>query len=93
MSLLGLGVSGLLVLQKTTFCFCTDRNFSLIHYSLHRKTCCKQIFTVADSIDLQERDLLGRPSGRWEDNIRMDLEEIGINVKNWVDLAQDRDYC
>ena len=29
---------------------------------------------------------------RWEDNIRMDLEEIGINVGNWVDSAQDRDY-
>ena len=24
--------------------------------------------------------------------IRMDLEEIGINAENWVDLAQDRDY-
>ena len=35
---------------------------------------------------------LGRPRRRWEDNIRMDLEEIGINVDNWVDLAQDRDY-
>jgi hypothetical protein len=34
-----------------------------------------------------------RPGGRWEDNIRMDLEEIGINAGNWVDLAQDRDYC
>ena len=32
---------------------------------------------------------LGRPRHRWEDNIRMDLEEIGINVGNW---AQDRDY-
>jgi hypothetical protein len=32
-------------------------------------------------------------SGRsWEDNIRMDLEEIGINAGNWVDSAQDRDY-
>ena len=31
---------------------------------------------------------LGRPRHRWEDNIRMDLEEIGINVGNWVDLAQ-----
>ena len=28
---------------------------------------------------------LGRPSRRWEDNIRMDLEEIGINAGNWVD--------
>ena len=28
----------------------------------------------------------------WEDNIRMDLEEIGINAGNWVDSAQDRNY-
>ena len=33
---------------------------------------------------------LGRPRHRWEDNIRMDLEEIGINAGNWVDSAQDR---
>ena len=35
---------------------------------------------------------LGRPRRRWEDNIRMDLEEIGINAENWVDSAQDRNY-
>ena len=35
---------------------------------------------------------LGRPRRRWEDNIIMDLEEIGINAGNWVDSAQDRDY-
>ena len=35
---------------------------------------------------------LGRPRGRWEDNIRMDLEEIGINAGNWVDSVQDRNY-
>ena len=35
---------------------------------------------------------LGRPRCRWENNIRMDLEEIGINAGNWVDSAQDRDY-
>ena len=35
---------------------------------------------------------LGRPRRRWEDNIRMDLEEIGSNVGNWVDSAQDRNY-
>jgi hypothetical protein len=33
---------------------------------------------------------LGRPIHRWEDNIRMDLKEIGINTRNWIDLAQDR---
>ena len=35
---------------------------------------------------------LGRPRRRWEDNIRMDLEEIGINAGDWVDSAQDRNY-
>ena len=29
----------------------------------------------------------GRPRHRWEKNIRMDLKEIGINTRNWVDLA------
>ena len=28
---------------------------------------------------------LGRPRRRWEDNIRLDFEEIGINAGNWVD--------
>ena len=27
-----------------------------------------------------------------EDNIRMDINEIGINMRNWVDLAPDRDF-
>ena len=35
---------------------------------------------------------LERARYRWEDNIRMDLKEIDINTKNWVELAQDRDY-
>ena len=34
---------------------------------------------------------LGRPRRRWEDYIRMDLKEIGINTRNWVESAQDRD--
>ena len=36
--------------------------------------------------------LMGRPRRRWEDNIRMGLEAIGINAENWVDSAQDRNY-
>ena len=45
--------------------------------------------------------LTGKPTGKrplgrrwhgWEDNIRMNLEEIGINAGNWVDSTQDRDY-
>ena len=35
---------------------------------------------------------LERPRRRWENNIRMELEEIGINAGNWVDSAQDRNY-
>ena len=35
---------------------------------------------------------MGRPRRRWEDNIRMDLEEIGVNTGSWVDSAQDRNY-
>ena len=35
---------------------------------------------------------LGRPRRRWEDNIRMDLEEIGIDTRDWDDSTQDRDY-
>ena len=35
---------------------------------------------------------LGRPRRRWEDNIRMDHKEIGINAENWDDSVQDRDY-
>jgi hypothetical protein len=33
---------------------------------------------------------LGRPRHRWEDNIKMDLSEIGIDQANWIQLAWDR---
>jgi hypothetical protein len=33
---------------------------------------------------------LGSPRHRWEDNIRMDLREIGWGGMDWIDLAQDR---
>jgi hypothetical protein len=32
---------------------------------------------------------LGRPRRRWDDNIKMDLREIGIDGANWIRLAQD----
>jgi hypothetical protein len=35
---------------------------------------------------------LGRPRRICEDNIMMDLKEMGINRKNWVDSVQGRDY-
>jgi hypothetical protein len=33
---------------------------------------------------------LGRPRRKWEDNIKMDLKEIGIDGANWIRLAQDK---
>jgi hypothetical protein len=46
------------------------------------------------------RILVGRPEGRrplvrprrrWEDNIKMDLQEVGWKGVDWIDMAQDRD--
>jgi len=34
---------------------------------------------------------LGRPRRRWEDNIKTDLQEVGYGVRDWMELAQDRD--
>jgi len=34
---------------------------------------------------------LGRPRLRWEDNIRMDLREVGCGCVDWMELAKDRD--
>jgi len=34
---------------------------------------------------------LGRPRHRWEDNIKMDLQEVGCGGMDWIELAQDRD--
>jgi hypothetical protein len=33
---------------------------------------------------------LGRPKRRWENNIKLDLREIGIDGSNWIHWAQDR---
>jgi hypothetical protein len=38
----------------------------------------------------ERRRPLGRPGCRWEDNIKMDLEEVGWGM-DWIELAQDRD--
>jgi hypothetical protein len=39
----------------------------------------------------EEKRPLGRPRRTWEDNIRMDLREIGWSGTDWIDMAQDRD--
>ena len=40
--------------------------------------------------NLGVRDL-GRPRRRWEDNIKMDLREVGCDLRDWITLAEDRD--
>jgi hypothetical protein len=37
--------------------------------------------------------LLGRQRRRWEDNIKMDFQEVGGGRGDWMELAQDRDRC
>ena len=34
---------------------------------------------------------LGRPRCRWEDNIKMDLQAVGCEGVDWIELAEDRD--
>ena len=40
---------------------------------------------------LEGKRPLGRPRRRWEDNIKLDLQEVGRGCGDWMELAQDRD--
>ena len=40
---------------------------------------------------LEKKRPLGRPRGRWEDNIKMDLQEVGCGVTDWIELAKNKD--
>ena len=51
----------------------------------------RSAFKILKSKPTRKRPL-GRPRRRWEDNIRMDFQEISINAGNWVDSAQDMNY-
>jgi hypothetical protein len=39
----------------------------------------------------EEKRPLGRPSYRWEDNIKADLQEVGCGSMDWIELAEDID--
>jgi hypothetical protein len=39
----------------------------------------------------KERRLFGRPRCRWDDDIKMYLQEVGCGGMGWIELAQDRD--
>ena len=53
--------------------------------------CSQNVFKIITVKPTGERPL-GRLRRRWEDNIRMGLDEISINADNWVDSTQDGDY-
>ena len=41
---------------------------------------------------LEGKNPLGRPRRRWEDNIKMDHQEVGYEGMDWIDLAQESDW-
>ena len=52
---------------------------------------CRSVFKNSLGKPKRKRTL-GNPRRRREENIRLNLKEIGIDTRNWVDSAQDRDY-
>jgi hypothetical protein len=76
-------LSSLIFLHLILFCdeFILWTSFETVHwYSLH---CHSHVWV--------SKRPLGRPGCRWEDNIKLDLKEIGIDGVNWIQLARDRD--
>ena len=51
----------------------------------------KGVFKIVGGKTKDKRPL-GRTRLRWEDNFRIDFKGLGVNTRNWVDLAQGRDY-
>ena len=51
----------------------------------------RSAFKILTGIPVAKRSL-GKPRLRWEDNNRMDLKEIYINTRNWVNSAQARNH-
>ena len=82
---------------------CTDYlscNFSFIHrHALSIVRVFGPFFTYTSSRTQYSNSLwqpegkrpLGKPTRRWEDNIKIDLQEVGGGCGDWMELAQDRD--
>ena len=52
---------------------------------------CRSVFKILTGKPTGKR-LLGRPRHRWKDNIKINLKQIGMITRIWVDWGQDRDY-
>ena len=49
-----------------------------------------EVYTVFGG-ETEGKRPLGRPRLRWEDNIKMELQEVGCGGMDWIELAQDKD--
>ena len=61
---------------------------------MHKIIVIRFYFLLAALVLMEKPDgkrSLGRPRRRWEDNIKMDLQEVGRGCGDWMELAQDRD--
>ena len=65
----------------------------LVLQAISRDTCHILSFHVylRFVIEREGKRPLGRPRRRWEDNTKMDLQEVGGGGGDWMELAQDRD--
>jgi len=60
-----------------------------IHLKNLKKKNLEEYFHAISS--LSRKRSLGRPRRRWEDNIKMDFQEVGCRGVDWIELDQDRD--
>ena len=56
----------------------------------HKKF-CKTLLTINFTMSNRHKVPLGRPRRRREDNIKMDLWEVGCDPRDWIGIAEDRD--
>jgi hypothetical protein len=49
------------------------------------------VIKLRSYIQVQGKRPLGRPRRRWEDNIKMEVQEVGCGGMDWIELARDRD--
>ena len=77
-------------MYTTTINIWLNDEFMHIIYNFYRMGEGRGVYRVLVGKPEGKRPL-GRPRRRWEDNNRMDLQEVGLGYEDWIGLAQDRD--
>ena len=67
-------------------------NTTLILVCFYHHSCLSS-FSVAEIMHIMFLSLSFLISCRWEDNIKMDLQEVGRGCGDWMELDQDKDRC